>query len=131
MTAAGAWTALTVSGEPRFLTFWLPAGTLLGLGMGALTTGTASAAALSVNPLRFAGATGLNTTARQLGGALGVAALAAILPTSAAATIDDFVHVYVFCTTVSVLAGVAGFWLILPPQPAPTPTEPSKERVPA
>ncbi|MBC6460222.1 MFS transporter [Actinomadura sp. HBU206391] len=131
MTAATVWTLLVLSEEPSFLTFWLPAGALLGLGIGALSTGTASAAALSVAPQRFAGATGLNTTARQLGGALGVATLAAILPTRTPATIDDFVHVYVFSAVVVLLAGIAGLWLTLRPQVAPAPSDSPKETVAA
>ncbi|MFC6929703.1 MFS transporter [Actinomadura yumaensis] len=108
MVAAGLWTCAGLPEEPRFLTFWLPVGLLVGVGMGALSTGTAGAAALSVSPLRFAGATGLNTTARQLGGALGIAALAALLPD--AASHDDFTTVYLFCTLASAAAVAAGLW---------------------
>lgn len=108
MVAAGVWTCAGLPEEPHFLTFWLPVGLLVGAGMGALSTGTAGAAALSVSPLRFAGATGLNTTARQLGGALGIAALAALLPN--AASHDDFITVYLFCTLASAAAVPVGLW---------------------
>ncbi|MFA1538898.1 MFS transporter [Actinomadura monticuli] len=111
MVAAGIWVVASMPADPHFLTFWLPVGLLVGTGMGMLTTGTASAAALSAGPLRFAGATGLNTTARQLGGALGIAALAALLP--AQAVHDDYTAVYLFCTLAAAGAGLAGLPLTI------------------
>jgi MFS family permease len=106
MVAAGAWTIASLPADPHFLTFWLPLGLLAGTGMGMVTTGTASAAALSAGPLRFASATGLNTTARQIGGAFGIAVLAALLP--AGAVHDDYTAVYLFCTLAAAGAGLAG-----------------------
>ena len=47
-------------GDPNFLGYWLPVGVLIGAGMGAITTGVSTAAALSVAPERFAAAVGLN-----------------------------------------------------------------------
>ena len=129
MAASGFWVLLTLPATPHFLTFWLPTGLIGGAGMGAVAYGTASAAALSVSPLRFAGATGLNTTARQLGGALGVAALAAILPTRA--VVHDFTHVYLFCTLISAAAAVAGLGLSLRAQSAAAPESAPKEEVTA
>ncbi len=87
-------------------------GTLIGIGMGALTTGTSTAAALSVAPARFADATGLNTTARQLGGAFGVAVLAVLLP--AAPAVSDYAAIYVFCGAAALAAGLAGLGLRAP-----------------
>ncbi|MEU8797548.1 MFS transporter [Spirillospora sp. NPDC048819] len=106
MVVSGTWAVASLPSEPHFLTFWLPIGLLVGTGMGMLTTGTASAAALSVDPQRFAGATGLNTTARQLGGALGIAILAAMLP--GRAVHDDYTAIYLFCTLAAAGAGLAG-----------------------
>ncbi|WP_243407940.1 MFS transporter, partial [Frankia canadensis] len=60
--------ALWLPAEPRFLTAWLPSGLGLGLGIGACSVGVSSAAALSVAPVRFAAATGLNVAVRQIGG---------------------------------------------------------------
>jgi EmrB/QacA subfamily drug resistance transporter len=114
ITIAGVWVAGTLPDEPHFLTFWLPAGTVVGVGMGAVTWGTASAAALSVSPLRFAGATGLNTTGRQVGGALGIAVLALLLQRSPGA----FADVYTYCTVIAVGAMLVGFAVSL--RPAPT-----------
>jgi EmrB/QacA subfamily drug resistance transporter len=110
--AAALWIALVLPAEADFLGLWLPGGVLIGLGTGALTTGTSTAAALSVAPARFADATGLNTTARQLGGALGIAALAVLLP--ATADLNDYTHVYLFCAAASAGAGLAGLALARP-----------------
>ncbi|MGP4023343.1 MFS transporter [Actinomadura sp. 3N407] len=113
MVASGTWAFASLPSEPHFLTFWLPVGLLVGTGMGMLSTGTASAAALSVDPQRFAGATGLNTTARQLGGALGIAVLAALLP--AHAVHGDFTAIYLFCTLAAGGAALAGLPLTVRP----------------
>jgi EmrB/QacA subfamily drug resistance transporter len=110
--AAALWIALVLPQEANFLGLWLPGGVLIGIGTGALTTGTSTAAALSVAPARFADATGLNTTARQLGGALGIAVLAVLLP--AAADLNDYTHVYLFCALASAGAGLAGLALARP-----------------
>jgi EmrB/QacA subfamily drug resistance transporter len=109
MVASGVWTLVSLPSDPHFVTFWLPVGLLVGTGMGMVATGVASAAALAVKPVQFAGATGLNTTARQLGGAFGIAMLAALLP--ARAVHDDYAPVYLFCTIAAVGAALAGLLL--------------------
>ncbi|MFD9410028.1 DHA2 family efflux MFS transporter permease subunit [Streptomyces sp. NPDC059989] len=58
---------------------FLPAGLLGGLGIGMTLTALSTAASAALPPERFAAGTGLLMTARQLGGALGVAAAAALL----------------------------------------------------
>jgi MFS family permease len=113
--AAALWIALVLPQESNFLGLWLPGGVLIGIGTGALTTGTSTAAALSVAPTRFADATGLNTTARQLGGALGIAALAVLLGgRGQIADLNDYTHVYLFCALASAGAGLAGLALARP-----------------
>ncbi len=109
LAGVALWIALALTSEPQFLELWLPGGVLIGLGTGALTTGTSTAAALAVAPARFADATGLNTTARQVGGALGVAALALIV--QATPGLDGFVAVYVLCGAASLAAAAAGLAL--------------------
>jgi EmrB/QacA subfamily drug resistance transporter len=103
--------------EPHFLIWWLPLGLLLGVGMGAVTTGTAAAAALSAPPTRFAGATGLNTAARQVGGAFGIAALALVQRTETG--LDAFTGVYAFCAVAVGLCGLVGLGLAARPAPRP------------
>ncbi len=80
--AAGmAYFATGIGVEPDFLGGWLPGMLILGVGAG-LTFPTLSGAAVrSVPGPRFAVATSLNSVARQLGAALGVAVLVAIVGT--------------------------------------------------
>ncbi len=94
LALAGALCTFALPQDPNFLGFWLPVGVLIGIGMGAITTGISTAAALSVTPDRFAAAVGLNSAARQVGGALGVAVLASIID----GDIASFKAVYAFCT---------------------------------
>jgi NTE family protein len=76
-----AYFATTLGAGPDFLGGWLPGMLILGVGAG-LTFPTLSAAAVgSVPGPRFAVATSLNSVARQLGAALGVAVLIAIIGT--------------------------------------------------
>ncbi|WP_433227519.1 MFS transporter [Actinomadura formosensis] len=108
MAVVVLWIHFGLTVHPRFLAFWLPTGLLVGVGMGALANGVASAAAMSVHPRQFAGAVGLNTAARQVGGALGVAALAAIMSVSAPAVLGDYLNVYLFCGVSALAAAAAG-----------------------
>src|SRR5262249_36937810 len=76
--AVSAWTYLELGAEPRFLALWLPMGLVGGAAFGAALTALSTAAATSLPPQQFASGVGMTTTARQLGGALGVAATGAI-----------------------------------------------------
>ena len=76
-----------------FLGVWLPGMFMLGLGAGTLFPNLSGAAVASAPGVRFGTATGLNSVARQLGAALGVAVVIAILsrpaPHEALAVFDD------------------------------------------
>jgi MFS family permease len=117
LAGTGFFLAFTLPDEPDFLGYWLPTGILAGAGMGAITTGTSTAAALSVSPLRFAAATGLNQTARQVGGAFGIATLATLL-SKASTDAADYGHVLLFCSIVTALSGLAGLGLVIKAPPA-------------
>jgi EmrB/QacA subfamily drug resistance transporter len=117
LAASLAALALWLPAEPHFLTAWLPTGLGLGVGVGAVSVGVSSAAALSVAPERFAAATGLNIAARQVGGALGVATLAAVL--SGGRGIQPFLDVYWMTAGTAAAAAVVGLWLA--PVAAPVP----------
>jgi EmrB/QacA subfamily drug resistance transporter len=74
-----AYFATSLGTKPDFLGGWLPGMLILGVGAG-LTFPTLSGAAVGAVPgPRFAVATSLNSVARQLGAALGVAVLIAIV----------------------------------------------------
>lgn len=114
--ACGVWLVFGLTDHPAFVSLWLPAGLLVGAGMGAATVGTSSAAALSAPPTKFASSSGLNTTARQFGGALGIAALAVILQFSTRADgtrgVEAYSRVFLFSTVLVLLAIViAVVWL--------------------
>jgi EmrB/QacA subfamily drug resistance transporter len=111
--------ALAIPVRPHLLTFFLPASAIGSIGMGVVTTGLSAAAALSVQPDRFAAATGLNQTARQLGGALGVAVLAAVLAGSTGSRLDAYRMVFAFCTVAAVGSAVSGLMLSARPRSAP------------
>jgi MFS family permease len=105
--------------KPHFLALWLPTVLIGGFGVGAISTGVSSAAALSVQPPQFASATGLNMAARQFGGALGVGVLAALLAAAQPTRPGPYVHILLFCTITIAIAGVAGLGLSLRPATAP------------
>lgn len=116
--------ALWVPGDRHFLTIWLPGGLGLGFGMGAVSVGVSSAAALSVEPARFAGATGLNIAARQVGGAIGIAILAAILEASTVTEdLQPFRNVYWMMAGACLVTALLGLRLRLaiPPVTASSP----------
>jgi MFS family permease len=117
--SAGLICTLALPETPNLLTFWLPVGALIGVGAGAITTGVSSAAALSVAPPRFAAAVGLSQTGRQVGGALGVAALAALLNgrIGAGSGVGAYTDVYLFCTIATFAVAVAALWLVLEETP--------------
>lgn len=73
--------ALIVAADrsPRFLSLWLPAGLLAGIGIGGALASLSATVAASVPERDFAQAAGINMTARQLGGTLGIATVTALL----------------------------------------------------
>ncbi|WP_205698344.1 MFS transporter [Conexibacter sp. SYSU D00693] len=113
---AFAVTVLTLPEDPAYLAFWLPVGLVMGVGMGALTTGISSAAALAVEPARFAAGVGLTQTGRQVGGALGVAGMATLLETGEG--LGAYTDVYVMCALLALAAGLAGLGLAGAPKAA-------------
>jgi NTE family protein len=73
--------ATTLGVKPDFLGRWLPGMLILGVGAGLSFPTLSGAAVGSVPGPRFAVATSLNSVARQLGAALGVAVLIAVIGT--------------------------------------------------
>ena len=123
MGACGLVLATTLPSHPDFLGYWLPIGLVLGTGMGFVTTGTSTAAALSLPASSFAAGTGLNQTARQIGGALGIATLATLIQARPSGSAATFEHVYLFCAVVILCGAVVALGLTLRPVVAAAVTE--------
>jgi EmrB/QacA subfamily drug resistance transporter len=95
--------------DSAFLEIWLPCSVLVGFGIGATMMAAMSAGAMSAPPTKFASVSAMNNTARQLGGALGAAAVATILQTSTVSTggtrsLSSYMDVYLFCLILTVIA---------------------------
>lgn len=106
--AASCVSMYVVLGAHRhYLELWLPIGVVAGIGIGAALTGISTAAARSLPPERFASGTGLLMTARQAGGALGIAALAAILQHSGVVGDRGYLQAFLACGVCSAVAALA------------------------
>jgi EmrB/QacA subfamily drug resistance transporter len=107
------WFATLVGADPQYLARWLPATLIVGLGIG-LTFPVLSAAAVSSLPAdRFAVGSAVNQTARQVGGAVGVAVLVAILgnPTSPGGALPHFRHLWLFSCSMALASGLISLLL--------------------
>jgi EmrB/QacA subfamily drug resistance transporter len=112
-SAALLWFAVRVGVEPAYLTQWLPGTLLMGLGIG-LTFPVLSAAAVSSLPSeRFGVGSAVNQTARQVGGAIGVAILVAILgqPHDQLAALAAFERMWLFASLMAATSGAIA-WLL-------------------
>ncbi|WP_188317055.1 DHA2 family efflux MFS transporter permease subunit [Solihabitans fulvus] len=110
--ANGIWMYYAVGADPSFWSVWFPAGSIGGIGLGMTMTGLSSVAAVSVPQTRFATGIGLNLTARQLGGALGVAAVAVILSEKGLRGPQGFDDIFLFSGIAAGVAALAGLMLL-------------------
>ncbi len=109
---------LDVTSTPDYVRTWLPGTLLVGIGIG-LTFPVLSAAAVSaLPPARFAVGSAVNQTARQVGGALGVATLVALIGSQRHLThpLDGFHQLWAFAAAMALTSGVIGSFI---PRPAP------------
>ena len=104
------WFVQRVGLEPDFLGVWLPGMILLGIGAGALFPNLSGAAVASAPGESFGTASGLNSVARQVGAAFGVAAVIALIgnpdPTDPAGVEAAFDHAWTFSAVCLWLAGL-------------------------
>lgn len=110
MAAGLAWYAWQVGAERSYVEVWLPGTLLVGVGIG-LTFPVLSAASVSSLPAhRYAVGSAVNQTARQVGGALGIAVLVAIVGAGVAsgAGVADFHHLWLWCAVAAVASGLIG-----------------------
>ena len=114
-----AWYATRVGLRPDYVGVWLPATLITGLGIGLTFPVLSAAAVSSLHPERFAVGSAVNQTARQVGGAFGVALLVVILgvPTGASAALANFHQLWWYCAGMAALAGVL-CTLLAPQHPA-------------
>ena len=118
------WYALRVGLRADYLAIWLPGTLVVGLGIGLTFPVLSAAAVSSLHPNRFAVGSAVNQTARQVGGALGIALLVVILgtPASPAEALTNFHHLWWF---VALMAGSSGAvcTLLGPPGSATVPSD--------
>jgi MFS family permease len=120
--AAGIWligTALRI--DQAVPQVWLPATGLLGLGLGTLVTGATIAGTLSATPGHFAAAVGTAMTARQIGGALGVAAAGALIgqPLASFGPAGGYIMVIGVGIAAALLSGLLALFMPAGAHPAP------------
>jgi EmrB/QacA subfamily drug resistance transporter len=101
------WYATRTGLHPSYLAVWLPATLVTGLGIGLTFPVLGAAAVSSLPPERFAVGSAVNQTARQVGGAIGVALLVVILgsPHTPAAALAGFRHLWVYAASMALLCG--------------------------
>jgi EmrB/QacA subfamily drug resistance transporter len=105
--AGGVWWISQVGITPDWLGAYLPGSLLGGFGVGLMLPSLGGAATAPLPPQRFATGSALYAMTRQIGVALGVACLVAILgTTSGPAAVDAFHHAWAFMAGCSVVAGV-------------------------
>jgi EmrB/QacA subfamily drug resistance transporter len=75
----GIWWALATGAGPAYASQFLPAGIIAGIGSGLVLPSLSGAATLGLPPERFATGTAMMSMCRQVGLALGVAVVAAVL----------------------------------------------------
>ena len=113
------WYVAQVDATPAYVAHWLPGTLIVGLGIG-LTFPVLSAAAVSSLPAhRYAVGSAVNQTARQIGGAIGIAVLVMLLdtPHSAADAVTRFHHLWMYGAITAALSGAIGSMMPRPMAP--------------
>jgi EmrB/QacA subfamily drug resistance transporter len=104
--AGGLWWVARVGAVPDYVGAYLPGSLLSGFGVGLMLPSLGGAATAPLPPQRFATGSALYAMSRQIGVALGVACLVAILGSATgAAAVPAFHHAWLFMSAVSLLAG--------------------------
>jgi EmrB/QacA subfamily drug resistance transporter len=103
----GAWLATHVGATPDWAGDYLPGSLLSGAGVGLMLPSLGGAATAPLPPQRFATGTALYAMTRQIGVALGVACLVAILGTAAGASaVGAFHHAWYFMVACGLASGL-------------------------
>jgi EmrB/QacA subfamily drug resistance transporter len=109
-----AWYISAVTGAPHYFSEFLPGLAISGAGVGLVIPTLTGAGASSLAPERLATGAAVLTMGRQIGAALGVALLVAVLP-AGASDVADF-HVAWLVTICGALAGGLALAAIGPPR---------------
>jgi EmrB/QacA subfamily drug resistance transporter len=118
------WYAVASGSGTSYLTVWLPGLLLVGVGIGLAFPVLGAAAASSLSAQSFAVGSAINQTCRQVGGALGIAILVALLGdgTAGPAALAGFRHLWVYAAVMAALTGAISLLLrparlsIVPPR---------------
>ncbi|MFI1920511.1 DHA2 family efflux MFS transporter permease subunit [Nocardia sp. NPDC020380] len=102
--AGGLWWVLTSHTDPNFVTSFLPGAIIGGIGLGLILPSLSGAATLSLPPERFATGTAMNSMCRQVGLALGIAVVAAIL--DGRPGVSDFHAAWLFMAGCGLVGGL-------------------------
>jgi len=107
------WYVWRVGLTPNYVKLWLPGTLIVGLGIGLTFPVISAAAVSSLEAKRYAVGSAVNQTGRQVGGALGVVILVVILgtPTTAAAALRNFQHLWWYVAAMAALAGLVSTFL--------------------
>jgi EmrB/QacA subfamily drug resistance transporter len=120
--AVGVFCWLTLPAHPHFLAYWLPLSFVIGFGIGLMSWSLSAAAVMSASPVKFASATGMNIACRQVGGALGIAVMTAIIASRPG--VAGYRLSYLVCGLCALAAAVASMGFFFPrfaPKPPPRP----------
>ncbi len=106
------WMITQVGSQPAFVSQWLPGMAILGIGAGAVFPQLGSAAQAAAPNAPFATTTALNSVARQLGAALGIALLVAIVGTPGPTEVlGAFHHGWTMSAVIFAVVAVGGLAL--------------------
>ncbi len=110
--AAVLWYVKRAGLHPEFLSVWLPGSVMLGIGAGTVFPNLSAVAVASAPGDSFGTATGLNSVARQVGAALGVAIVVAIIGMPSPLQAESVLkHAWTF-GSISLMVGGLGCLLI-------------------
>ncbi len=92
------WYLWRVGPDAHYVTRWLPGTLIVGLGIGLTFPVMSAAAVSSLDAARYSVGSAVNQTARQIGGALGVAVLVVVLgtPHSPSVALENFRHLWIY-----------------------------------
>jgi EmrB/QacA subfamily drug resistance transporter len=115
-----AWYVLSVDATSMYVAHWLPGTLIVGLGIGLTFPVLSAAAVSSLPPHRFAVGSAVNQTARQIGGAIGIAVLVMLIgtPDGLGDTVDRFHHLWAYGAAMALVSGLIGSFIPRPSIPS-------------